>query len=136
MEGSHKTISSAAGLALLHKVRDVCRELPESVEKVDGFGHTTFRVGDKPFVFMGEQADGVSISVKADKETQAFLLEKGPYTRTPYIGQHGWVSVSPPEGVPWEELRELIVEGYGRTAPKRLLKKLLDGGKLSSEGQG
>ncbi|WP_426446790.1 MmcQ/YjbR family DNA-binding protein [Paenibacillus sp. S-38] len=127
MEASHQPIASGAGLKLLEQVRAACAALPEAVEKVDGFGHTTFRVGDKPFVFMGENAaDGVSISIKADKETQAFLLEKGPYVRTPYIGQHGWVTVKPPDAVPWEELCDLITEGYGRTAPKRLLKKFLD----------
>ncbi|MCZ8521130.1 MULTISPECIES: MmcQ/YjbR family DNA-binding protein [Paenibacillus] len=124
MDTVHKTITSPAGLRLVADVREICARLPETVEKIDGFGHTTFRVGDKPFVFLGEGEQGISISIKADKETQAFLLAKGPYTKTPYIGQHGWVSLHGPDAVPGDELRDLIVEGYGRTASKRLLKKL------------
>ncbi|SDO02616.1 hypothetical protein SAMN04487897_107120 [Paenibacillus sp. yr247] len=54
------------GLELLSKVRTFCSELPEVEEKVDGFGHTTFRVKDKPFVMMGE-TDGQLLNQQQSK---------------------------------------------------------------------
>jgi predicted DNA-binding protein (MmcQ/YjbR family) len=123
---SHDQIQSTQGLALLTRVRAYCSKLPEVEEKVDGFGHTTFRVKDKPFIFMGETDGQVSTSLKTNLTTQEFLLgqEGTAFKKTPYIGQHGWVSIMNIELVPWEEIEDLIVEGYARTAPKRLVQQL------------
>lgn len=123
---SHTQIQSAQGLALLARMRDYCTKLPEVEEKVDGFGHTTFRVKDKPFIFMGEMDGQISTSLKTNLTTQEFLLgqDNTPFRKTPYIGQHGWVSIFDIERVPWIEIQDLIVEGYARTAPKKLVQQL------------
>jgi predicted DNA-binding protein (MmcQ/YjbR family) len=105
---------------LLAAIRGVCRRLPEVEEVVDGFGHTTFRVGKKSFVIAGMGEDGHAVSIKADRETQAFLVRRGPWYRTPYIGQHGWVSIADPLHGDWKEVAELIMDGYRLAAPKRL----------------
>ncbi|MDR6883407.1 MmcQ/YjbR family DNA-binding protein [Bacillus sp. 3255] len=114
---------TAESLAWVAKVRDFCRQLPEVEEKVDGFGHITFRVKDKPFIMMGESDGQPSTAIKTQMTTQEFLLqqEDTAYRRTPYIGQHGWVSFIGTDRVPWEEITDLIREGYARTAPKKLL---------------
>jgi predicted DNA-binding protein (MmcQ/YjbR family) len=109
---------------LLAALRGVCRRLPEVQEVVDGFGHTTFRVGKKSFLIAGMGEDGHAISIKADRETQAFLVRLGPWYRTPYIGQHGWVSIADPLEGDWEEVSGLIVDGYRLAAPKRLKSRL------------
>ncbi|MDF2648542.1 MAG: phosphoribosylglycinamide formyltransferase [Paenibacillus sp.] len=117
---------SIKGLELVAKVRAFCMELPEVEEKVDGFGHIAFRVKDKPFVIMGETDGQPSTSIKTNMTTQEFLLhqEGTPFHKTPYIGQHGWVSILDTEKVPWKEIEDLIMEGYARTAPKKLLSQL------------
>lgn len=117
---------SIKGLELVAKVRAFCMELPEVEEKVDGFGHIAFRVKDKPFVIMGESDGQPSTSIKTNMTTQEFLLhqEGTPYHKTPYIGQHGWVSILDTDKVPWKEIEDLIIEGYARTAPKKLLSQL------------
>ncbi|WNF08161.1 MmcQ/YjbR family DNA-binding protein [Brevibacillus borstelensis] len=116
----HKQVETPAGLALLERLRTICTQFPEVQERVDSFGHTTFRVGDKPFVMIGERGLEASFSLKTTPHTQELLLHKGGYTKTPYIGQHGWVSVSGFTTPDWEEIEGLIQEGYLRTAPKRL----------------
>ncbi|WNR44000.1 MmcQ/YjbR family DNA-binding protein [Paenibacillus roseipurpureus] len=123
---SHSQITSAHGLALVARFREICSTLPEVVEKIDGFGHITFRVKDKPFIFLGETAGEVSTSLKTNLTTQEFLLgqDDTPFHKTPYIGQHGWVSLSNVELVPWTEIQDLVVEGYARTAPKKLVQQL------------
>lgn len=113
-----------AGRRLLAALREACAPLPQVTEVVDGFGHTTFKVGKKSFVIAGmSEATGV-ISIKSDPINQAHLVRQGPYYRTPYIGQHGWVSVADPLAHDWDEIRELIVDAYRSVAPKKLREQL------------
>lgn len=116
-------LDSPEGRRLLAALRKVCKNLPETEEKIDGFGHTTFRVKGKSFVIAGMGEDGASLSIKADKANQALLVSRGPYVRTPYIGQHGWVSVDQPLKHDWPEIEGLIEDGYRLAAPKRLTRK-------------
>jgi predicted DNA-binding protein (MmcQ/YjbR family) len=117
-----KQLQSPDGQRLLAALRSACAHLPEVSEEVDGFGHSSFRVRKKSFVIAGMGEDGAAVSIKADPETQAALIRRGPYYRTPYIGQHGWVSIANPLQHDWAEVAELIVDGYRRAAPKRLAK--------------
>lgn len=100
--------------------RKIALDLPEAVEK-ETWGHPTFRVKDKMFAGMAE--DGSTASLKATKEEQAALLAQSPdvYFVPQYVGQHGWVGVNVPLADPGE-LRELIIEAWRLTAPKRIVK--------------
>jgi predicted DNA-binding protein (MmcQ/YjbR family) len=118
------SLDSPAGRKLLKALRKVCAPLPEVVDEIDGFGHTAFRVGKKSFVIAGMEERGTAISIKSDPANQGLLVNRGPYYRTPYIGQHGWVSVDDPLAQDWAEIAELIVDGYRLAAPKRLAKLL------------
>lgn len=120
------SIKSAKGKQLLEKVRSECIKQPEVTEAVDAFGHTSFRVKDKPFVMIGEHAEAekASLSIKTSPFTQEVLLQQEHYYKTPYIGQHGWVSIREFDRVEWQEIVGLIEEGYCLAAPKRLLKQL------------
>jgi predicted DNA-binding protein (MmcQ/YjbR family) len=110
---------------ILQRLRRICERLPEVVEERDGFGHFTFRVGKRSFIIVGAGEDGRgSMSIKSDLYTQDRLIRSGGYERTPYIGQHGWVSTSAGSTLDWAEIEELVVDGYRRAAPKRLLKRL------------
>src|SRR6476661_89971 len=96
-------------LELIRRVTAICKDLPQVETIIDGFGHTTFKVAKKSFVLIGGgHADEGSMSIKADRDTQEALIKRGPYVRTPYIGQHGWVSVFGDVKLDWEEIEELI----------------------------
>ncbi|WP_284036509.1 MmcQ/YjbR family DNA-binding protein [Neobacillus sp. 114] len=118
----NRQITSKLGLDAENQIREICKALPEVVEQVDGFGHTSFRVKDKPFVMLGENEGVVSISVKTLPTTQEFLLQQPGYSKTPHIGQHGWTSFQAKQDLNWEEIRGYIFEGYLRAAPKSLAK--------------
>ncbi|MFB5197197.1 MmcQ/YjbR family DNA-binding protein [Neobacillus sp. KR4-4] len=107
----------------IETVRKICLSLPEAVEHIDGFGHNTFKINGKSFVISGENKKGFGLSFKSDRETQELLLQKEHYYKTPYIGQHGWVSIQNPAEENWDELTDLIQEAYLRAAPKRLVKQ-------------
>ncbi|MCX7570245.1 MmcQ/YjbR family DNA-binding protein [Tumebacillus sp. DT12] len=111
---------------MLAKVREICMRLPEVAEAVDKFGHTSFRVKDKPFVIMGEQENegesGLSLAIKTLPTTQELLLQQEGYFKTPYIGQHGWTSLVTAGEPDWAEVEGYLYEAYLRTAPKSLAK--------------
>jgi predicted DNA-binding protein (MmcQ/YjbR family) len=114
---------SADELAMIAKMKEITAGLPEVDVIIDGFGHTTFKVAKKSFVLIGGgHADEGSLSVKTDPDTQEALIKRGPWVRTPYIGQHGWVSLFGSGTSDWEEIEELTREAYNRVAPKRLKK--------------
>jgi predicted DNA-binding protein (MmcQ/YjbR family) len=112
------------GRALLGALREACARLPEVEEIIDGFGHTTFKVRRKSFVIAGMGEEGEAISIKADPMTQELLVRHGPYYRTPYIGQHGWVSIAHPLAHNWPEIEELIDDAYRLAAPRRLAEQI------------
>lgn len=116
------------GMEMLERVRGICGTLPEVEQIVDGFGHDVMKVRGKTFIMMGEGHNSAtpSLSIKAAKEQQYLLLEQGGYVKTPYIGQHGWVSVDMEVGPNWDELSVLIQEAYLLAAPKRLAKQVLE----------
>ena len=113
-------VKSAEELAILDRLRGICARLPEVAEAVDGFGHTSFRVRKKPFVTMGSRE--LHLAIKSDPLTQDALVRSGRFVRTPFLGQHGWVSVVDFARLDWTEIEELVVEGYGLAAPKSLKK--------------
>jgi predicted DNA-binding protein (MmcQ/YjbR family) len=79
-------------------------------------------VRKKSFVIAGMGESGVAVSIKSDPTNQGLLVDRGPWYRTPYIGQHGWVTVDDPLEQDWPEIAELIVDGYRLAAPARLAK--------------
>ncbi len=107
--------------ALAARLRALCTAHTGVEERVDAFGHTTFRVADKPIVFVGEDSPGGAwFSVKATPETAPALIARGPWTRTPYIGRHGWISARAEDEVDWDEVEDLIEAAWFRAAPARL----------------
>jgi predicted DNA-binding protein (MmcQ/YjbR family) len=115
---------SKSGMDMLKKVQTICKQLPETFEKIDGFGHILFQVNDKSFVRMGESETGVVLAIKADPFTQENLIQQPYYFKTPYIGRHGWVSIKVDDPVNDAEIDTLIKAGYRLAAPKRLTKSI------------
>jgi hypothetical protein len=101
------------------ELRQLVRALPEAEER-ETWGHPTFRVRDKLFAAMSD--DGRQASVKATKQEQAALVAAAPETFgiPAYVGRHGWVSIQLATSDP-AEVRELLVEAWRLTAPKRLV---------------
>ncbi|MFC5529547.1 MmcQ/YjbR family DNA-binding protein [Cohnella yongneupensis] len=118
-------MKSEQSVDMLERVRKICSPLLEVEEVIDGFGHNVMKVRGKTFIMMGEHEGTPSLSLKSDKEAQSLLLQQGGYVRTPYIGQHGWVSLDTAVGPNWDELSELVKEAYLRAAPKKLVKQVL-----------
>ncbi len=102
------------------QVKQWALALPGTAEVfVEDWGHPTLRVNNK--MFASGSAESPTMSVKASTEDQAELIAADPqtYSIAPYIGRYGWVQVQLSQVDP-AEMRELIIEAWRRTAPKRL----------------
>jgi hypothetical protein len=99
------------------QLRELALGLPGAQER-ETWGHPTFRVRDKIFASMGD--DGVVATVKASPEDQAELVAADPATFgvASHVGRFGWVTVRLDRVDP-DEMRELVVEAWRRTAPAR-----------------
>jgi predicted DNA-binding protein (MmcQ/YjbR family) len=119
-----KMDSNKASADLLAALRRVCGKLPGAEEYVM-VHHPAFRVGKKPFAIAGmeEATKGATLSINLGAEAQHHLLDDARFTRTPYIGQHGWVTVASKK-LEKGELETLVVESYKRVANKKQLAAL------------
>src|SRR4051812_29785326 len=77
--------------AMLARLRDVCRQLPDTFETVT-FGHPTFQVARKTFAVLEVYKGDLGLAVKVGRELQDVFLKDPRFYRTPYIGKLGWVT--------------------------------------------
>jgi hypothetical protein len=100
-------------------VRRIALALPEVEERLTWETDVTFRVRDKIFAIGGEGAERVSI--KADLETQAELLDMDPaaFAKSAYVGRFGWITADLGRVDPLM-LESLLRDAWRRTAPKKL----------------
>lgn len=112
------TIDLTPHLALM---RAISAPYPQA-EEYTMVHHPAFRVGKKPFVILGGD-DEATLCVKVPKELQHVYLEDPRFFKTPYIGQHGWVSMKL-DLMKEAEVRKLIDVSYRGVAPKKLLATL------------
>ena len=104
---------------MVDELAALCAELPGSEQYVM-VHHPAFRVAKKPFAVVGMRKDGgdATVAVNLGREEQVTLLADPRFERTPYIGQHGWVTIARRE-LGAAELRALIVDSWRRVAGKR-----------------
>jgi predicted DNA-binding protein (MmcQ/YjbR family) len=102
----------------------------EGAHEVEAWGAPTFRVSNKLFAMFA--ADGNhhgngrrAVWIKAKPENQDLLIRTDPerYFKPPYVGPSGWIGAWLDGDVPWNDVKELLVDGYElvlATLPKRL----------------
>jgi predicted DNA-binding protein (MmcQ/YjbR family) len=118
--------------AALQALRNIAKKLPGAEEYVM-VHHPAFRVGKKPFLIAGMNAHeiGPTVSINLGPEAQGHLLGDERFSKTPYIGQHGWVTV-PQQALGAAELSALVIDSYRRIAGKKLLAELTGDSKTST----
>ena len=112
--------------AALAKMRRICLALPDTKE-TPTWGQPHFRVGEKIFAGIGLERGVISVGLKLEMDHADAMVRRPGFSRAPYVGHRGWVSIDPEVATDWEELRDLILESYRLIAPKRTLRKLEDG---------
>jgi predicted DNA-binding protein (MmcQ/YjbR family) len=117
----------------LTRLRKLCLALPEAHE-TEAWGAPTFRVRNRQFAMFAAEGnhhhDGrPAVWIKASPENQAIMLRTDPvrFFKPPYVGPSGWIGVFLDGSPDWEELRDLLRDGYCRAAPKKLATLLRPG---------
>ena len=114
----------------LSRLRDICLSLPDTEETLT-WGEPHFRVNNKIFSGYGLEKGKPVIGFKLEMEHADILVRNDPrFTRAPYVGHKGWVSMDASSVKDWDEVRALVLESYRLIAPKKTLKKL-DGERAS-----
>ena len=108
----------------LDRFRAICLSLPDTKETLT-WGKPHFRVGEKIFAGCGD-GDGMQIiGLKLEMAHAAKLIKTDPrFTRAPYVGHKGWVSINAKKMTSAKELRALVLESYRLIAPKKSQAKL------------
>jgi predicted DNA-binding protein (MmcQ/YjbR family) len=105
-------------------MREICLALPDTKETLT-WGYPHFRVGDKIFAGWGAERGTQSIGFKLEMDhADAMVINDPRFTRAPYVGHKGWVSMDPTAVKDWNEVRDLIFESYRLIAPKRSLARV------------
>ena len=86
-------------------------------------GHPTFRVNERIFAVFEEYRGELTLAVQVGKPMQRIFLENPRFIRTPYLGQHGWVSLrlvrSEQTPAAWEQIGDLVRGSYSRVISRK-----------------
>ncbi len=100
-------------------VRAFALSLPEAEER-ETWETATFRVRGKIFMMFSDRERHAWIKSAHDEQRALIAMDPETWFAPPYVGPSGWVGavLSKADG---GEVRELVVEGWRLTAPKRLV---------------
>lgn len=113
----------------IKRLRQICLALPEVFEK-EAWGECTFRVtGGSMFAMTDNNhhdSGRIAVWVKAPPMVQEILVNADAkrFFIPPYVGAKGWVGVRLDYKIDWDELGEILKDGYLMSAPKRLRERL------------
>jgi hypothetical protein len=109
----------------LDRLRALCLALPATTERLSHGEPTWFVGGKKVFVMFADHhhGDRLAFWCAAPPGVQEELVESDPgrFFRPPYVGHRGWLGVYLDVRPDWEEIAELVTDGYRKIAPKRLI---------------
>lgn len=107
------------------ELRKFALSFPETSEDFP-WGHRTFKVKKKAFIFMATMEGVTSMSVKLPKSNKAALKLPNSEPTHYGLGKHGWVNLmfDSDDSLPMEQLKKWIDESFRAVAPKRLLTQL------------
>lgn len=108
----------------LERVRRICFQFPETIEKLS-HGEPTFFAKKRVFVMFANNHhhDGhIAVWIPAPLGVQSLLIESSPeiFFRPPYVGINGWIGIELPR-IGDDELASHIYEGWKLVAPKKLV---------------
>jgi hypothetical protein len=116
----------AAKRGPIDRLREICLALPEAHE-AEAWGEPTFRVRNKLFAMHASAnthhgAGREAVWIASNHVAQDMVMRAKPdrYFSPPYVGPGGWIGAWIDRNPPWNEIAELLRDGYRLKAPKRL----------------
>ena len=102
------------------------------------WGDSVVKVGKKIFVFLGDNEDDSTITVKVPESHDHAMSFTGAAPTGYGLGKAGWVTI-PVAGLGGDDadvLRDFLEESYRTIAPKKLIKELDAQREAGSHGRG
>lgn len=117
------------GNAPIERLRRICLALPEVTERLSHGEPSFFVRGKKQFVMYADHHhdDRLGFWCHAPAGAQSELVGSSPerFFVPPYVGHRGWVGVFlDVPVVDWDEIAEIVQDGYRMVAPKTLIAQL------------
>ena len=104
-------------------VRQHCLSLPYTTEQIQWGNDLLFKVGGKMFAGMPLEPARVWLSLKADPEEFAELVENPGVIPAPYMARAKWIAIENERALPRDEVFRLVSKSYEMVFAK-LTKKL------------
>lgn len=106
-------------------VRTLALSLPGAEER-ETWGTATFRVRSKIFAMFTDDERDIWVKTTHDEQRALTAMDPDTFFVPPYVGPSGWVGARVGRA-DRHEMRELLIEAWRMTAPKRAV-KAFDGG--------
>jgi predicted DNA-binding protein (MmcQ/YjbR family) len=115
-------------------VRQYCLSLPHTTEQIQWGNDLLFKVGGKMFAGMPLEPARVWLSLKADPEEFAELIENQGVIPAPYMARAKWIAMENERALPRNEVLRLVSKSYEMVfarLPKKLQAELAAGKKMT-----
>jgi predicted DNA-binding protein (MmcQ/YjbR family) len=93
-------------------VRQHCLSLPYTTEQIQWGNDLLFKVGDRMFAGMPLEPARVWLSLKADPEEFAELVEHPGVIPAPYMARAKWIAIENERALPRVEVLRLVSKSY------------------------
>jgi len=93
-------------------VRQYCLSLPYTTEQIQWGNDLLFKVGGKMFAGVPLEPAPVFLTVKADHEEFAELIERQGVIPAPYLARAKWVAIENEGTLPRSEVLRLVSKSY------------------------
>ncbi|MBM3810489.1 MAG: MmcQ/YjbR family DNA-binding protein [Acidimicrobiia bacterium] len=93
-------------------VQKHCLALPHTTEQVQWEDHLLFKIGGKMYAVLPLSPGGNFLSLKADPEEFADLVEIPGVIPAPYLARAKWVALERSNTLPRHEIKRLLDRAY------------------------
>jgi predicted DNA-binding protein (MmcQ/YjbR family) len=114
----------------IDQLRKLCRSFPGATEQIQWQDDLLFKVGGRMFVVIPLEPARVWLTLKADPEEFADLVERPGIIPAPYLARAKWISIESPDTLPQSEVIALVQKSYRLVAanlPKAVQQSLASG---------
>ncbi|HEY2673788.1 MAG TPA: MmcQ/YjbR family DNA-binding protein [Rugosimonospora sp.] len=109
-------------MVTLDQVATMALALPETTEVPAWEGERTWRTRNKIFVMGSPESPSITVKTSAEEQTELIAADPDTYAYAAYVGRFGWTRIQR-SSVDADELRELIIEAWRRTATKAVVRR-------------
>jgi predicted DNA-binding protein (MmcQ/YjbR family) len=102
----------------IEQLRKVCLSFPGATEQMQWENSLLFKVGGKMFAVTPLEPAPLWLSLKADPEEFAELVERPGIVPAPYLARAKWIAIESPQTLPQAEVTQLLRKSYDLVVTK------------------